>query len=363
MRVRTITCLPDLVQLIPAWSRLADDAEATMFLRPFWCLTWWEHLGRGALVVVVVEDGDDLVALAPLHRRRLGMVDVYRFLGHGLGAVSELLIAPGRETDAELVWEEVLSRGPVFLQLVEYRDAGHGLKALEAHPGADVRATSHDVCPVIAFEGSIDEFLATRRKGHRRNLRKTQARLDEQGATFVMDVVETPEGLDETFAEIAAVYHAAEAVNPRLDLFSPPWVSFTATLLRRAALDGHLRLCIGRIDGRPVTADVAFLTPRRLALWAGRYDPADRVLAPGHYALRHIVAQALDEGRVVDLQLGDDRYKQTWTHDSYTTLSVQAASGSLASRTGRLAIGMGERSHEFRQARAGAGASAEASDG
>ncbi|HYF47060.1 MAG TPA: GNAT family N-acetyltransferase, partial [Acidimicrobiales bacterium] len=335
-----------------AWNRLADDAEASMFVRPFWCLTWWEHLGRGQLSVVVAEEDGELVALAPLHRRRVGMVDVVRFLGFGLGSVGELLVAPGREADADAVWDEALGHGQTYLQLVEYRDGGHGLKALQARNSAETRVLPHDVCPVIAFDGDIDEYLATRKKGHRRNLRKARERLEAEGRTFALEEVETPERLAEVYAESAEVYHAAERANPRLDIFRPPWDSFTATLLRRAAQEGHLRLCIGRIDGRAVSCDLAFLTPRRLALWAGRFDPDYRPFVPGHYALRSIAARALEEGRVIDLLIGDDPYKQAWTGESYATLSVEGASGPVAGRLGGLAIELGERAHERREARA-----------
>src|SRR5437762_213060 len=137
------------------WQALATAAGASPFSMPFWALAWWEHLGRGGLHVVTVRDKGRLVALAPLHRRPRVGGSVLRFLGHGLGAVSSVLVAPGEDEAGELVWSTLLADRRAFVDLVEYRDGGPGLLALRRRPAGSRVVTLRDMCPAIDMTGSL----------------------------------------------------------------------------------------------------------------------------------------------------------------------------------------------------------------
>src|SRR5437763_580018 len=107
VQVGAITDVDGLHDLTAEWTALADRAGARAFGYPFWCLPWFRRLGRGRPLVVTGRVDDELVALAPFHQRGLGG-GVVRFLGHGLGAVSRVLLAPGHEAAAEALWREAL---------------------------------------------------------------------------------------------------------------------------------------------------------------------------------------------------------------------------------------------------------------
>ncbi|WP_323792709.1 hypothetical protein, partial [Nocardioides sp.] len=96
--------------LAPEWDALADACEAGPFARPLFALTWWRTLGTGELRVVTVRQDGELVALAPLHRRRVGPLQVVRWLGHGLGTVAEALVRPDRPGADAALWGAATGR-------------------------------------------------------------------------------------------------------------------------------------------------------------------------------------------------------------------------------------------------------------
>ena len=338
MRTRIVSSADELGALRAQWDELADAAGATIAARPFWCLPWWRALGRGGLLVAVAERGEELLALAPLHERSLFGARVVRFLGHGVGAVSELLVRAEEEDAAAAVWREVLRPRGRSLQLVGYRDGAAGLASLRRE-AAVVRAAVDDRCPVVELEGGLVTFLAGRRKRLRATLRRADERLAEEGIEHRVEVVSDPDGLEQALGEMRRVHDAADAGRRRQHLLAPPYDGFTVEMLRGASRAGRLRLFLGRLDGTVVSYDAAFVSGTRLETWLGRFDPSYRDYAPGHLSLRAMVAQGFDEGlAALDLGLGDDVYKRHWSQEGYATLVVEAAGSRPALALGRVAV-------------------------
>ena len=351
MIARVVTDEAELTELAPAWDALADAAGAAAAAHAFWCLPWWRHLGRGRPTVAIVEDAGDLIALAPLHERRLAGLPVSRFLGHGLGAVSELLVAPGRESSAARAWDAVLRCGG-RLELLEYRaDAEAGLGALLAGPWA-TRVAARNRCPFIALEGSLDAYLSGRRKKLRQTLRRAGERLAEEGLDHSLEVVTDAARLDAVLPQVQALHDRAEEAAPRGRALAGRLAPFTREALAAAAGLGRLRLFVGRLGDRPVSFDVAFATGGSLELWLGRFDPEFRRFAPGHLALREIVRCGFEEGfRRVDLGLGDDQYKRMWCDHGYDTLEVAAARTPRGLALTRAALGVRGAAGQIRRIR------------
>lgn len=354
--ITTTLTTPDALRVLaPAWDELADAADATPFARPAWCLPWWAQLGRGRLHVVTVTEGRELVAVAPLHERRFGPLRVRRFLGHGLGAVSEAVVAPGRHDAAEALWGHAMAGVGTVLQLTEFRDGGGGFDQLAA--SAPTTATPHEVCPVVDLHA---DYFARRSGSFRQRLRKADRRADAAGG-IAFEVVTAPGRLDEVLPEVARVFDAAERANPRLHLFEPRWAPFTRALLHEMARCRQLRLVVGRVAGEPAIAWILFATGRRWSYWAGRFDPVHKPLSLGHLMLRAVVEDALAVGGVdtLDLLIGENDYKLRWSTGSYRTLAVTAAGNPRVHQAGRAALAGVEEVHARRRRRhAGAAAKA-----
>ncbi|MEO9324223.1 GNAT family N-acetyltransferase [Nocardioides sp. C4-1] len=333
--------------LADAWDALADEVGAGPLVRPSYALTWWHHVGQGRLLVGAVHDGDRLVALAPLHERRAGPIGVVRWLGHGLGTVSEVLVAPGRDDAATLLWTTLLSPRRV-LDLVEARADSPALAALVAldRPRRPVTVTPRDRCPVTELgETGLAHLEAPSARHARRVLRRADRDLAADGRTYSVQVAVDRAKLEELLPDLRQVFDHAEAAAPKQHLLHEPWGGFTLDYLRREADAGRCITLVAYVDEHPVSFLLALLTPSTatMSLFTTRYDPAGARYSPGHLMFRETFRIAPDHGvRRVDMLLGVSQTKRQWSNGGYDTVEVRAGS-SAAWRVVDAAVALAER--------------------
>jgi len=322
-------------QLVGEWDELADDVGAGPHARPAYALAWWRHLGKGRLLIAVVHERGRLVALAPLHERRIGPVTVARWLGHGLGCVGEVLVRPGHEYAATLLWSKLATPGRV-LELVETRAGGGGLAELIALdiPGRGTRVEPRDTCPVAEL-GEDPDGLAVVRRGSR-NLRSVLKKADNAvaraGLAFRVEVATDPASLDAMLPGIRAVMDAAEEHQPRQHLLRPPYEGFVLEHIRAELSAGRAVVLAAYLADRLVTFRFALLSSSTMWLSLTRFDPEVARFAPGHLLHRETYRWAAEHGLSrVDLLLGQSQTKRQWSTGAYDTLEVVNGSpGALA---------------------------------
>ena len=319
--------------LAPEWDALADAIGAGPLVRSAYCLSWWRGMGPGRLQVATVRDGDRLVALAPLHARRVGPVEVLRWLGHGLGTVSEALVLPEREDAARLLWERVAGPRRV-LDLVESRAAAPALAPLVALDRQRRRTTvePRDACPVIDLEGDgLEHVRRPGSKNLRKVLKRADAALADAGRTFSVEVALDVDLFDKLLPDIRTAFDVAEAAKPRQHLLEPPYEAFVLPYLREEIARGQAVALVGYLDDQPITFLLAMITPvtSTLSLWISRYVPDSEQFSPGHLLLRSTFQWAAGHGLTrVDQLLGVSQTKRQWSSDTYETVDVRHGSAS-----------------------------------
>ena len=113
--VETVSDYRAFLDLEPAWDELVEEAGIDHpFLEHSWVRTWWECFGAGSrLHILVVKEGDDIVAIAPLISTAVRMFGLsVRRLGFFYNAHvprADFLIARGFEHAHRLVWDYLLS--------------------------------------------------------------------------------------------------------------------------------------------------------------------------------------------------------------------------------------------------------------
>jgi len=136
VRVSTLNAW-DQVSGLPGWDDLVDLSGASAYSARSYVIPWWRELGTGRLCCVVAEEDDELVGLllayeVPLFPGRWNV----RCLGHGDGAVHQVLAAPGRTDVAEALWEELLAEPRRQLRMEDLVDLPssrpHGAHAARA---------------------------------------------------------------------------------------------------------------------------------------------------------------------------------------------------------------------------------------
>lgn len=311
---------PEVDELVPRWEELADALAAGFASRPSYALAWRQHLGSGSLHVVTAERGDELVAVAPLHRRTLLGQLVLRWLGHGLGTVGSLL---ADDDVAAQLWQS-LAAGGLPLQLTHVRPGDRGTLALRRSAHWRCRVVLDDRCPVRPLPSGT---RASDLRGHQaiRRLAKTRRALDRQDRSFAIRVVTDVQGLREVWPQVQAVAESADRDRDRDNLCGPPYDGFALDFLLREAESGNLLIIGGTLGGRWVAHEVALRSGTTLALWLSRFEPEVGTFGVGHLVMHDLVncADALGIDSI-DFGIGENGYKASWTDEGYDIASVTA---------------------------------------
>jgi ribosomal protein S18 acetylase RimI-like enzyme/CelD/BcsL family acetyltransferase involved in cellulose biosynthesis len=236
----------------PAWDALCASTDAGLFLSHRWLSAWWRaYRGVDELWVLVLRDGEELVAAWPLHLRapRSGPIKIaeLRLLGDLGGAQRSLLCRPGDlepavgelfdTLGAERGWDvlEVPVTGQRVADAIEKALAQRGVKSDRAElPGrayADLPAITH-----------WDEFL------HGRPPSRTLAgALYEAAPAAAL----ASRALDELLRLLRKEWAAREAASPASD---PQAVQFLHEVVPDLVGRGLARVGLLRLEGAGVIA-------------------------------------------------------------------------------------------------------------
>ena len=297
-----------------AWDRLAV-AAGRPYCAPAWMLSWWREVAPhdGCLRVVVVREGEEVVAVVPLWARpgdgRYGM------LSERTSSPVEPVAAPGREAEAAAACARLLadaSPRPRSLELKGAPARSPWPRLLHeswpgSGPGGLASTRSERVPRVTLAHGSLDAWLASRSRNFRQQMRRSRRRLVEVGATFRLSTLAE---LDGDVSELARLHHSrwgprggSRALDGRVE-----------ALLRRAGRElipsGRFRLWSIDVNGRSVSSHLFVAAGEGQSYWLGGFDDGWGATHPSLLALVAAVGHGIERGeRWLELGPGTQPYK------------------------------------------------------
>jgi len=285
----------------PDWIALGERS-GSIFATWEWADAWREHLGGGATPVFhrAVRDGST-VALVPLVEQRRGPLRILRFVGHGpsdeLGPVHA---AGDREAGARALASALeAARWHVFLG--ERLDGDGDWPRTLGRP-----VLRHEASPVIRLDGGWDDYLATRSRNHRGNVRRAERQLAEQhDVVFRLADAGSLHGDLDTLIALHRLRWGAgsSAFEGGREAFHR---AFAAVALDR----GWLRLWTLELDGTAVAAWYGFRFGDAEWFYQSGRDPAWDRESVGTVLLAHTIRSAVEDGvPCYRLLRGDEGYK------------------------------------------------------
>jgi CelD/BcsL family acetyltransferase involved in cellulose biosynthesis len=348
LRLSVVSDAGELAGMREEWNAAAAaDPTPNVYLTWEWVHTWWSHFGAGHdLHVVVVRDGDGVVAIAPLHRARLGTgpvsarvlqrispeagdyggVVLVRRDAEAVEVLVEHLAGKLRDRWASAVVLSRLGSDDPFLALLRgelVRRTG-ALSSAEAELGG-----------ACVFTDVREGFnLAKHTKKHK--IRQRMRRLGEQHET-VEFTYHTGDDLDLGLERLLKVHarrwEGREAEMQGL-LAEPDREAFMLDAIRALDRQGRVKLLTLTADGQTVAAELDFEYQRRVFMFKGAFDPDYGPFSPGQL-LHHRVFEdglASESIDVVDFGRGDQLYKRRWANDERTQATVTITRAGLAGR-------------------------------
>jgi CelD/BcsL family acetyltransferase involved in cellulose biosynthesis len=307
------------------WDELAERS-GNVFATLEWLSLWWRHFGRGKRLLLTAcrDRRGDLVALLPLYVASRGRVRVIRFLGHGTADQLGPVCAPEDRRRAaralrRLLLERVVAWDVFLGELLPGDEAWTSLLG--------ARSLARDGSPVLRFQHeSWTDYLASRKRGMRKELGRTERRLYEaHDVEFRLcdDEERLPADLDTLFMLHRSRWSDDESPFGAHERFHR---DLAAAAFRR----GWLYLWFVSVDGEPAAAEYALrFAGAQNHVQGGRHPAFDR-LAIGTILFAFSVRAALEDGlRECRFLRGREEYKYRFASGDPELETVGLARGSL----------------------------------
>ena len=327
--------LRDLVPLKREWGTLAE-ASRNIFSTWEWISTWVQHFARERdLVVGRLRRRNGTSAIVPLYEWSTSPQRVLRFLGHGpadqLGPVCD-------ERDAQVVaraLRRTLSESPDLCDvlLADYLPASQPWTQL-----MDARVLRRFQSPVLRFDGDWDQYLASRSRNFREQVRRRERKLgQEHDVSFRL--VSDPGDLERDMRVLFDLYRARWGTDA--GAFTDA-AAFHVDFARVAADNGWLRLWFLELDGRPVAAWYGFRFAGAESFYQAGRDPRWADGSVGLVLLVHTIREALNDGiHEYRFLRGGEDYKYRFTDEDPGLETAAWARGPLQASGLKVAAALG----------------------
>ena len=324
IRVETVSDYQAFLDLEPVWNEVVEAAGLDHpFLEHAWVRTWWECFGAGStLKILVLKAGDETIAIAPLILTPIRMWGIkVRQLGFFYNAHvprADFLVAQRPEEVYRAIWSH-LSQSPDWdlLQLCQLPEGSATLEAIPGLAGPDncqIVTWRSGASPYVPLRTSWDQYFDGLTAKHRGNLRNRFKRLNDIGPVEV-DTITSGERLTgglEAGLQIEAAAWKGEAGTA---ISCDPDVSkFYATLARRAAERGWMRLHFLHAGPQRIAFDYSLSYKNRIYLLKLGYDPAYAPYSPSNLLLCRILQNTFERDvREYDFLGENADWKSRWT--------------------------------------------------
>lgn len=301
---------PDVVG---PWERILErDVDAGVFCHPAWLRAWWESLGSGELLIALVWDDDEPIAVFGASTR--GEDDgLLEFLGSQDVTDEQVPVAvPGREVEALtffLGWATSTGRFD-RIRFHSVLEGNRWIEIVEQTAGATGRAFAKeqvDVAPIVELPSTFDEYLASLSGHDRHELRRKRRRLSETGEWNIRRADEI--GWESDLAAFFEFHR--QAPGEKAGFFTSERERFFRRLAADLFLMGLARLDVLELAGDVVACTFSYDYRDTLALYNSSFRPDLAKLAPGMVLVGSLIEQSIAEGkRYFDFLRGEEGYKK-----------------------------------------------------
>jgi len=330
------------------WGRLLAESPAdNYFLRWEWMWQWWKvFAGPGdRLAILLLEEGNEIVAIAPFYVRT-------KFLG-GVYPVRRMMFIGTQEEDAGDVGSDYLdllyrsgsekSAVSLFMQAMVTRDLCDEIclsrmdRAAKTFPLFQKEAeglrfltlvSDEVVSPFIMLPSSWEEYLNSLSPSMRYKIRNERRKAEKSGAVSVMKV-ETGDDIPQGIEELTKLHKKRWESKGQDGVFEDGrFIRFHRELMPTMLSKGHLELTILAENGVSKAALYNIAYRNKIYFYQSGIDTADRKSAFGYVLHSYCIEAAIRRGMVeydfLPKGEGDD-YKERFSTGRRSVASLYMA--------------------------------------
>jgi CelD/BcsL family acetyltransferase involved in cellulose biosynthesis len=327
MHSRIVREQTELNALAECWNALAGD---DYFCRHDWLANWWASYGRGnELLVVVVEDQGETLAIAPLYRTmNVATGRCLRWLGSNevcsdylKPLVAQRHIAQLAEICQAIVaaLESANSTKPTRWEMLELAGSAAaeptvaGLLDAFSAAGYSIHRSLLESCWRFELPSDYDSYTKSLGNSFRRSLKKIDKDFNATGRARYLKA-ETETDFEFLWNELVSLHQKRRRALGQPGCFSDwRFERFLKSVALHALANGSLELFLTICDDQPLAASIGFAAGGCSTLYQSGIDIDRMDLRPGHLHNMHIVRSAFAAGRnSFDFLRGDESYKKLW---------------------------------------------------
>ena len=345
MQVVEFCDFKELAPYADQWDRLASGVP---FRTWTWLSRWWRHYGHESgnpcgsrlFVLGVFDHSDRLVGLAPWHlQKRRSQGSVVRWLGAGevCSDYLSVLCEPAME---DRVAESLAD------YLVGQREMGDGedqnwdlleVQGVDARDGAVGRLVEHLAdrkclvhegsalnCWRIELPATWDQYLAMLSRHHRRDVRRLERSVFQQGHG-VLHVVQSWKELSRATEILVDLHQRRHCGLGQPGCFaSKRFQAFHREVMPLMLANGQLQFYWLELDGRPAAALYCLSGDGIIYGYQAGIEPELLDRQPGRLILQAVLQREIEQGcRAMDFLRGDEPYKAHFRATARPCLSLR----------------------------------------
>jgi len=303
-------------RLEPIWNDLLSQSPANnYFLTWEWLWNWWQVFSEtnDELRILVVENGDAIIGIAPFYVRKRFLGRIYpvrrmMFLGtqeHGEGDVgSDYMDIIYREGEADSVVHTIFTAieghdmcDEIYLSKMDSASITFDLFRQKAGKAGYLSLIADEfVSPYIELPATWDDYLATLNSSMRYKIRNEQRKL-QKGGNIATDRVENAEDLEKRFKELSELHKNRWEAKGTEGAFShPKFTAFHKNIMPSMLRDGRLELVMLSENGstKAVLYNIAY--KGKIYFYQSGIDTVEGKAAYGYVLHSHCIEEAIKRG-------------------------------------------------------------------
>ena len=293
------------------WEEMLPSCSTnTIFVTPWWQMTWWRRFGEGSqLKMVSVRDDSDVVGIAPLMLKDgvlsfIGDKDLFDYL--------DFLVPRGKEeVFYSVLCEHLMEMDWNTLELTSLPQGSPTLDylpRLAESKGAAVEVVEDEMTPVASLPPSWDEYLAGLTKKGRHELRRKLRRLERTDHPSQYICCNDPDALPACMQDFFRLLRASSP--DKMEFLTPERERFFVDVALELATRDQFKLYFLEVDGVRVACCICFDYADSYLLYNSGYDPEYSTLSVGLLNKALSLKDAIEEGkRSFNFLKGTERYK------------------------------------------------------
>ena len=328
LRTQVIDDGPSFLGLKERWAELLRRSYQNHFyLTHPYLFTWWKHLaGDASLRIVLVTDGAELLAIAPLmhSRGKLARLPIRRVepLGSGWG-YGGIILSDKKPQCLEKIFDILDDMNDWGLIYLPHTVGDPSIGPREIVRPDRQRPLAHDVdptrIPFISLDGSWEDYLAQRSTSFRRNIRNREKRMRRAGRTDFLRIgpaSDTRIPHDQVMQWLRLIAERSWKADAGSAISSPRVFEFYSELAVRLNEEGQLDICFLFLDDRPVAYTFGAIYNHDYYEIDIAYDRELAKISPGTLLRNRLLQELFGQGlRRLDFVMDFD-YKKELTSES-----------------------------------------------